>query len=189
MKNFSFSGFENLPVAKADESKLRQAIKKITVKKNSVVMPQGEVCENIYFLCRGLVKLHYITEDGKEFIKSFIDEGEMFGSLISVMSGGNSTFAATALEDLELEVMKFSIFQEFVKNSPAFQQFTLIFFQQLALKKEIREYELLCLSAQQRYEKLCEQKPQLVERIKQAELALYLGITPIALSRMKNRIK
>ena len=189
MKKFSFSSFEDFPVSNTDKTKLKQVIKRLDVKKNTVVIPQGEVSQNIFFLRSGLVKLNYLTENGKEFIKSFIHEGNMFGSLHSIMTGGASTFGAVALEDLDLEVMNYSLFQEFVKNSPQFQQFALSFFQQLALKKELREYEFLCLSAQQRYERLRQQQPALVDRIKQADLALYLGITPIALSRMKHRPK
>ncbi|MBL4788193.1 MAG: hypothetical protein JKY60_03815, partial [Kordiimonadaceae bacterium] len=59
----------------------------------------------------------------------------------------------------------------------------------LAMKKERREYELLCLSAEQRYRLLLERQPDLVSKIKQQDIALYLGITPVALSRIKKRMQ
>ena len=189
MKDFSLSGFEDFPLSDRGRLRIQKAIRRLSFKKGDAVFRQGEVCPDIYLIRSGLVKLSYLTLDGKEFIKSFIQEGKVFGSLYSQLHGGGSTFNAVALEDLHVEVVAFSVFQEAGENHPPFQEFILRFFQQLALKKEIREYELLCLSAQQRYEKFCQQRPDLVKRVKQAELALYLGVTPIALSRMKNRQK
>ena len=135
----------------------------------------------------GLVKLSYLTQQGKEQIKSFIAEGGMVGSLISLLEGGEASFSALAMEPTRVEVMPFSLFQQMLDENPQLQRFAVGFFQQLALKKELREYELLCLSASERYQQFLQQHPQLSTRIKQADLALYLGITPIALSRLKHR--
>jgi len=187
LKFFSFSGVDDLPISDEDKGILKQSITPLTFKKNHVVIHQGEICSQIYFIHTGLVKLSYLTLDGKEFIKSFIHEDGMFGSLHSQLTGGDSTFSVIALEDLEVEALPFSKLQVLLQNYPALQYSAMVFFQQLALKKEVREYEFLCLSARQRYEKFCQQRPELLERIKQADLALYLGITPIALSRMKHR--
>ncbi len=187
MKIFSLSGFEKFPISVSDNVLVKQSVKVLRFNKNDTITHQGEVCSDIYFMRTGLVKLSYSTLEGKEFIKSFIRDGEMFGSLYSHLTGGGSTFSIVALEDIEVEVMPFSILQGLIEKYPALQQFALSFFQQLALKKEIREYEFLCLSAQERYEKFCQKNPEIVERIKQADLALYLGVTPIALSRMKHR--
>ena len=187
METFLLSGFESLPISESDKVLVKQSVRQLSFNKSDTIFRQGEVCTEIYLIHSGLVKLSYLTLEGKEFIKSFIPDGVMFGPLYSLMNGGGSTFSAVALEDLEVEALEFSVLQELIGNYPVLQKFILSFFQQLVLKKEMREYELLCLSAQQRYEKFCQQSPAIVERVKQADLALYLGVTPIALSRMKHR--
>ena len=58
----------------------------------------------------------------------------------------------------------------------------------MGLKKELREHDLLCLSAEERYRNFLNDSPALVERITQMDMARYLGITPIALSRIKGRL-
>lgn len=178
-----------LAVSSTEQKRIRQSVTPISLGKGEIVIKQGEVCADIYFIRAGLVKMSYLTLEGKEFIKSFIQEQGFFGSLHSQLTGGGSTFSVVALEPLEIERMPFSIVEDLLETQPHLQMHFLRFFQKLALKKELREYELLCLSAQQRYEKLCEQQAGLVKRIRQADLALYLGITPIALSRLKNRNK
>jgi len=58
----------------------------------------------------------------------------------------------------------------------------------LALKKEKREFEFLCLDAESRYRQLVEASPELLEKVTQNDLARYLGITPVGLSRIKKRV-
>lgn len=57
-----------------------------------------------------------------------------------------------------------------------------------SMKKEWREYEFLCLSAEARYALLLEATPELINKVTQNDIARYLGITPVALSRIKKRI-
>ncbi|MCU7921881.1 MAG: Crp/Fnr family transcriptional regulator [Candidatus Thiodiazotropha sp. (ex Dulcina madagascariensis)] len=187
MNNFSLSDFDGLPLSDRDRLLFDQSNTRLTVKKKSKLLNQGDVCPEIYFLRSGLVKLCYHTLDGKEYIKSFIKEGGMFGSLNSVLNNAGSTFSAIALEDSIVDAVAYTRLLNLLNKYPQLHTASLNFFQQLALKKEMREYELLCLSAQQRYEKFCRQEAALMHRIKQADLASYLGITPVALSRMKNK--
>lgn len=51
-----------------------------------------------------------------------------------------------------------------------------------------REYELLCLSAEDRFRKLMETKPEIADLVTQNEIARYLGVTPVGLSRIKKRV-
>ncbi|MCU7918237.1 MAG: Crp/Fnr family transcriptional regulator [Candidatus Thiodiazotropha sp. (ex Epidulcina cf. delphinae)] len=187
MNNFSLSDFDSLPLSDRDRLLFDQSNTRLTVKKKSKLLNQGDVCPEIYFLRSGLVKLCYHTLDGKEYIKSFIKEGGMFGSLNSVLNNAGSTFSAIALEDSIVDAVAYTRLLNLLSKYPQLHTASLNFFQQLALKKEMREYELLCLSAQQRYEKFCREEAALMHRIKQTDLASYLGITPVALSRMKNK--
>ncbi len=178
---------QSLPLSEEEKTLVQKASRPLHFDKGSPVFIQGDVCRNIYIIRTGLVKLSYTTSNGKELIKSFITEGGLFGSLYSQITGEGSTYGAIALEQLHVDMMDFSVLQGIAEYNQELQKVFLHFFQQLALAKEIREYELLCLTAQQRYEKFCLHNPQLVTRLKQADLALYLGITPIALSRLKHR--
>ena len=59
---------------------------------------------------------------------------------------------------------------------------------QLAMKKEQREFEFLCMTAEERYLKMLGTSPELIESVTQNDLAKYLGITPVGLSRIKKRV-
>jgi CRP/FNR family transcriptional regulator, anaerobic regulatory protein len=152
------------------------------------IFSQGDVNPDIFVLTDGLVKLHYITHDGKEWIKSFIMDKGLLGSRASQSLGLPSPYAATCLETSQVYSLPYKTFETMCSEDPALSAMAFQFFQWLGLKKELREHDLLCLSAEERYRKFLIDKPDLAQRITQVDMARYLGITPIALSRIKGRV-
>ena len=148
---------------------------------------QGDVDTSVYIVVAGLLKAYYATLEGKELIKSFIQPGEFIGSLISCRMGEPSTFSLTCLEECKLLRVPFTALQAAAQAQPEVAAFMSNGLMELALKKERREYEFLCLSAPERYALLKNRQPDLVERLTQNDVARYLGITPVALSRIKQR--
>lgn len=183
-----FESILKLPLSESDSELIQSNLRSYRLDKGEKIFSQGEQVPNIYALDHGLVKLCYITTDGKELIKSFISEGKLFGSLISQMGMGESTFSAVCLESTSLQVLPYRILEQLLKGNLQLQGFALELFKNLALKKEMREYSFLCLSAEQRYQAFLKQEAHIANRITQQDLARYLGITPIALSRLKSRL-
>jgi len=113
----------------------------------------------------------------------------MFGSRRSQILGDASPFSVLCLEDSEIIQYPFEIFERVCLDDEKLTQGLFAFTQWLGLKKEIREYRLLCLSAEEAYSDFVSENPDLVNRVTQIDIARYLGITPIALSRIKKRIR
>ena len=88
-----------------------------------------------------------------------------------------------------MTVYPYELFQNVCYEDTALVRMFFDFTQWLGLKKEIREYQLLCLSAEEAYADFKRTSPDLVKRLTQIDLARYLGITPIALSRIKKRVE
>lgn len=150
---------------------------------------QGEPAPNLYFVHKGLVKMFYITAEGKEFVKSFIAEGQLTGSLSALMEGGESTFSIVCLEPVAAEYVPADVFADLVEGDVGMLRCGYRLFQTLALKKEMREFGFLCLTPEERYRRFMDENPHLAARVTQADIARYLGITPVALSRIRSRIK
>jgi len=168
---------------------LQQNLQIRQYKKGDIIFSQGDKVTTIYFIKTGLVKLTYNTFEGKELIKSFLCEDKLFGSLVSLLNLGGSTFNVICLEDTYVNILPAFYLQQLISTKPEFKDYAIEFFRDLALKKEIREYELLCLSAEDRYQNFINKQSRLLTRITQQDLAKHIGITPIALSRLKHRIK
>ena len=157
------------------------------VMKGSFLLRQHEKNQQLFFIERGLVKAFYETIDGKEFIKSFIAEGGFIASMQAVVAGSANAFSVLALEDCVVLEVPASVFTGPLADDPVVMQKLNQALLQLAMKKEQREYEFLCLSPEQRYLTFCERAQGLMARLTQQDIAKYLGITPVALSRIRKR--
>lgn len=170
------------------EQHLSEAIgKPVNRKKGEFVFKQGDIDTSIYVVTSGLLKAYYLTVDGKELVKSFIQEQEFIGSLIACHTAKPCTFSLMCLEDSLLLEIPFSKLQKAINHRPELSGMVNNGLMNLAIKKERREYEFLCLSATERYALFKERTPDLINRVTQNDIARYLGITPVALSRIKQR--
>ena len=155
---------------------IRRHGKHLNYNKGGILFSQGELCKDLCFIEKGLVIVFYLTPDGRKFIKSFIIENAFITSLRSLMLGEMSSFIDICLEPstiIQLDIRGLmSLAATDLEISNALNEALF----QLALKKERREHEVLCLSAQERYQLLAERSPHLVKRVTQADIARYLGI-------------
>lgn len=168
---------------------LKRAVREREYAPGSDLIRQGEAADSLFFLTQGVAKMHYLTADGREFVKSFVAEGDFAGSLMAYMEDGASPFSITCLEPVVAEFVPFKVVYEMFLADPVAMAFGMRFFQALALKKERREYSFLCLAPEERYRWFVDENPALAKRLTQADIARYLGITPVALSRIRGRMK
>ena len=162
---------------------------KVSLSVGDHLFKQGDRDACAYFLRSGLLKAYYLSSDGKESIKSFFTPGNIVGSLSSAYGGTECSFSAVALRDAEIIKLPFEKLLSATKESTEISQFAIQQLLALSMKKEVREYEFLSLSAEERYQAWCQREPELLEELTQQDMARYLGITPVALSRIKKRIR
>ena len=180
-----FSALEGLLLR---HERLRAHVRMQTLRAGDHVIKQGDVCSDIFVLRAGLVKIYYVTREGKEWVKSFIMDRGVFGSRSAQMAGEGSAFAVVCVEGSEVAAIAYSVFLEASLQDPALMELVFRFNEWLGLKKERREYDLLCRSAEERYRVFLSRDAELAARLTQVDIARYLGVTPIALSRIKRRV-
>ncbi len=159
---------------------------KASYPKKSLVFSQGDNDKYIYIIIKGVLKAHYLAKDGKEFIKSFLFSGDYIASL-QALNGGVSSFSLLCLQDVQLVKIPYSTVLTMAKEDLDTANSIIDLLTTFAMKKEQREYELLCLDAEQRYQNLLTRFEGITDVITQNDIARYLGITPVALSRIKNK--
>ncbi len=170
-----------------DFAALAPHIQRQTLTRGEVVFQQGLIHPYAYVVVSGLVKLVYLRDDGEEWIKSFCEVGEFFASIAALEKQGKTSFAVYALETTVLERIDYFQLEKLATQYHDFERLLRRAFQVFAAKKEKRERELLVLTPQQRYEKMQNDEPGLIQRIPQKDLARYLGLTPVGLNRIVKR--
>jgi CRP-like cAMP-binding protein len=162
--------------------------REIAAAARTTLIEQGDGCDSIFVLVAGLVKLSYRTPDGDEWIKSFIVDDGLFGADPSADDVSAIRYAATAIEAVQYVRLSRAWVAAALASDPRLMRLFADFSAWVLRRKQVREEMLLCLSAEDRYRQLLATEPALAARLMQADIARYIGITPIALSRIKRRV-
>lgn len=154
-----------------------------TMAKGDAVFGPETDCRDVFLLLNGLVKLSYLAPGGGETIKSFVVDQGMFGR-----EDNGPDFGAYAVEASQLVQLPQSWVLRQVSESEKLQQGYALFLDWIRGRKAERERRLLCLTPQERLLDFRKAEPDLIVRLPEGDIARYLGITPIAYSRIKRRL-
>ncbi len=194
MKNESLSQFKSgvdrlVSVPEAEWEDFVRFLSERTFEKGDYLVRAGDVADNFYFIVSGLVRFFYCTEDGKEFNKHFAMENGFAGSFHCLILREPCGFFIQALEKTDTIVLPNRVLNEFYDRHACWERLGRINAEYLALRKEAREKELLLDSLEVRYQRFLKEFPGLADRIPQYHIASYLGVTDVALSRIRKKIK
>ena len=148
----------------------------------------GDTGDNLYVLESGLVRLFYITPDGKERNKAFFAAGDVTGPVSAILNRTAAPFSIECLEPVEAIAFRHRDLEVARKGNPQLAQLYTQLLAQAFVRNEQREAMLLTLNAEQRYRWLSEHEPELLQRVPQFHIASYLGVDAVSLSRLKRKI-
>lgn len=149
----------------------------------------GELPQTLGFVVSGLLRLYYLREDGSEYTKSFCVEHEFVGAYRALLYAEPSRLFVQTLEPSLLLVAPYHAYQTLSAGHHCWETVNRTIAERLFFKKEQRESALLLDDAQTRYMQFLAEYPGLERRLKQHQIASYLGITPVSLSRIRARLR
>lgn len=134
----------------------------------------------------GVFRMYYVRPDGKEFVKIFKTKFQVMGALAEISLKIPSRIFIEALTESDVLVGNIAHFELMCQKYPAWMNLARLIALNSYIDKEQREFELLQLSAMERYQNFQKQFADIADQIPNYHIAAYLGITPVALSRMLN---
>ncbi|MDK2866395.1 MAG: hypothetical protein PWP51_1367 [Clostridiales bacterium] len=179
------------PYTDLKDSELRDLAAQIpvaTYEKGTLLLEQGSIPTKCYFVIKGCIRQYAVTESGRETTYQFYTENQSITIFNRHQSDKSSRFSLSCLEDSILVV------GELASEADMYQAFPFL----RTLTRDMIEadfgivqdaYAAFMASApEDRYLSLLSERPGLIERVPQHQLASYLGITPESLSRIKRRL-
>jgi CRP-like cAMP-binding protein len=152
--------------------------------KGELIIKEGDVCTNIYWVARGLVRQFYY-KNGKELTEYMATEDTICMSIESLFKEEPSRQQMIALEPtLIFALPKPALEREAVRNVNIQMLYRKILEESLIIS-QVHADMLRFESAQERYAKLVKRSPQLVLRAPLVYIASYLQMTPETLSRVR----
>ncbi len=152
--------------------------------KGEIILREGEICENIYWVAKGLVRQFYYKNE-KELTEYMATEDNIVMSIESLFKEQPSSQQIVALEPTILFALpKRELEHEAVRNVNIQMLYRKILEESLIIS-QVHADMLRFESAQERYAKLVKRSPQLVLRAPLVYVASYLQMTPETLSRVR----
>ncbi len=184
MKAFLHHINQYTQLSKEAESDFLSKLKTKSYKKGELITKEGQVCKQLLFINFGLVKQYYYHDD-RLFVLRFFSEKNIFTTLDSFLKQSPADFMTVALEDTSVTYIDYEDVQELAKNHHSFETFLRNLFSFAALTLLNRIKEMFNKDAAELYESFNQNNAHLLQRISLGDIASYIGISQVTLSRIR----
>ena len=152
--------------------------------KGQKILNEGEVCTNIYWIVKGLVRQYYY-KNNKELTEYMAVENTIMMSIESLFKEKPSTQMMQALEPTLIYALPKAELEAVAMRSVNIQILYRKILEESLIISQQRADMIRFESAQDRYQRLVKSNPQLVLRAPLVYIANYLQMTPETLSRVR----
>jgi len=171
-----------------DAGILIKSAKSKSFKKKEIIIEEGALKTDVYFLRNGLVRAYCINDKGDEITFGLISENQILTNIDIILFDQPSRFYYECIEDTKTFSIDFDKVQNIIERNPKLER-NRKFFARNAMKKMLQRLETFVLmNAEERYEDFIKNNPTLSNRVPDKYLANVLGITAVSLSRIRARI-
>lgn len=167
----------------SDKNKLLELTTLKRYPANTVLLKAGEFTNHVGLILEGLIRVY----DSKNKSVHFVSEGQIYGSMDTLALKRNSTYNYQTLEDTTMFILNYDELEAAIYTNPNIGILLLNYWKQtsIVLFKNLNSF--IKYTPEERYEQLIKKQSHLVLRVKSKDLASYLGMHPVSLSRLKNR--
>lgn len=148
----------------------------------------GERAPDVGFPATGILRMYYVRDDGREFNKAFLTTGDLCGLFDALVLDQPSRLCIEALQPSVLLTVPWQTLAALYERDLHWATIGRRFAELLCVKKMRREESFLLDSAEERYRCFRADHGDIEKAIPDYHVASYIGITPVALSRIKRRL-
>lgn len=154
------------------------------VNKGDICLKEGEICKNMIFVGKGMVRQFYF-KNRKDVTEHFSHEGCIVMCIESMLKQEPSKLMIEALENSILYAVPFDKLMRLTEQSREINMFYRKVLEHSLITSQKKADSLRFESAKERYLHLMENQPEVVMRAPLAHIASYLLMTPETLSRVR----
>ncbi|MES2378973.1 MAG: Crp/Fnr family transcriptional regulator [Bacteroidota bacterium] len=175
----------NSDIIKAAWKKYYHLWKHEEVNARHILLNEGDISRKIYVIDKGCIR-NWFYHEGKEISFQFFFEGDVVYSPESFRKNIPSLFSIETIEPVSLRWLS-------RKNMDLVREDSLLYNEMIERSADKQAefmqhfFSYLKNTPQERYELLLQQHPEIIKRVPLQHIASYLGITPVSLSRIRNR--
>jgi CRP-like cAMP-binding protein len=158
------------------------------IAKNSYFLILGKTCQQVAFIKKGTLRTYYINENSEEVTSCFCVENNLATSYKSFVLQQPSELAIQAVEDTELLVIDYADLQKLYQKNNVWQKIGRIIAERQYIVMEQYASVLCNESAKEKYLRLLDEQPSILNKASMNDIASYLGVTRRTLSRIRKEV-
>ncbi len=176
------------PIAEQSLQKIVGMLRLEAFEKGATFIKRGKPNNREYFLLRGICKSYVLSPEGEEITISLFADGSILSPYQIRTSGTVSNLNFKALTTVELASIDAKAFENLMIEHLDIRTFANRVLQNELIAKVEKEIGLAALTARERLIAFREKHGDLENRIPHPDIASYLGITNISLSRLRKNL-
>ena len=174
------------PLSAESMEAFHQSWKQWSVKKDHLLLKENTVSDYIYFIEKGVARIYYY-KNGKEITEWVALDGQFFLSITSFFQRIPSHLIIQTIESSEVFGIHHDDFMKLADKYHDIERLLRKMVTSSLILSQVRMDSIQFESAQQRYERLLQTTPQIVQRVPLTYIASFLGITLETLSRIRSQ--
>lgn len=167
------------------------SIEELTVKrsfkKGDILIKEGQVVDQCFHIIKGCLRQYRIV-DGIERSIFFYTEDQSVLSVTHTSSIYLANYNVDCVEDTNVTIMSAPNERELYRRHPKMESMSRMSLEQMMKKYQEMLGDFMISSPEERYIQLLNERPDLLTRVPQYQLASYIGVKPESLSRIRKRI-
>lgn len=161
-----------------------------TIKKGDYFNMQRMVCNDLGLVVKGIFRIYYSDPDtGEEKNLFFFSENQFVVSFRSFISRNPCWYFIEAMEDSEIVFISYNDLNNLYETNPNWGRFGRLLAELFFSYAQTRTEEFMFFSHEERYRRLLQEHPNILNRIPAYHISSFLGITNPSLSRIRKRMK
>jgi len=169
--------------------KLQEITSYRILRKNEIVAREGEIpSPSVYMLISGVMRAYISTESGKQYNKKLFVPKSFVGPLTAIITKRPSKLTYETLTECKVIETNFETFLGMCKTDIQLSNLYNKVLENIFMEYERRSLELMSLNATEQYLNLRKRIPNIDELIPQFQIASFLNITPVQLSRVRKKL-
>lgn len=159
-----------------------------TIKRNSMLLEQGTICKNVYFVVKGCLQVFVYDNDMNETTRDIVTEGNWCTELMSFGKGVPSTENIKAVENTDLLYITKEDFQRLITTIPQFDKVYKQILETSYANSVYRINSFVSMTALERVKWMHTNRSDVMTRVSSKIIASYLGIHKDVYSRLKAKL-
>ncbi|MEI3801250.1 MULTISPECIES: Crp/Fnr family transcriptional regulator [unclassified Chitinophaga] len=155
--------------------------------RNQLLLTEGEVARNIFFVAGGCIRIYFIDENGQEATRYLAFENNFACGLMSFIAQQTSHEFIQAVLPSQLLSISRNDFYYLLDIIPSWEKFYRSYLENAYVINTGRLMSFITQSAGERYRRLLDESPHIVQRLPNKLVASYLNISQETLSRLKSK--